>query len=208
LPANLHIEASNFLYNPACMIVPFETLQAHCLRFEEHLYLVQGAGAEAFLAAGQGTFAPVYVRYAFLCYGTLRPFFVTLAADDRGQLYRGFEAIDWIANSGLLFPRSDAEGVYADGSDDLFPLKELDLGVSILAYASRSETEFPGAQLYAALEFVSEATFALAPGGNFPARLLSAIPAIQVNAALPPAQLARLIPQVAASPRIIGLDLL
>ena len=62
-------------------------------------------------------------------------------------------------------------------------------------------------QLYAALEYVNNSTFALAPGGNFPARVLSAIPAFQVNAAVSPAQLAQLIPPVAASPRVVGLDL-
>lgn len=189
------------------MSVPFEIVQANCVQVDGLTYLVHGPGAEAFLAIGQGAFTPTYLRYAFPYYGTLRPFFVTIAADDRGKFYRGFEAIDWIANSGLLFPRSDAEGIYADGSEDQFPLKELDLGVSLQVYASRSEAEFPGNQLYVALEFVNEATFALAPGGYFPVRLLSAIPAFQVNAAIPITQLIPLIPQVAASPRTIGLDL-
>jgi len=80
----------------------------------------------------------------------------------------------------------------------------------MLVFASQTETDFPGVPLYAALEFVEamRTTFALAPGGNFPARLLSAIPAFQVNAAIPPAQLAQWVPQAVASPRTIGLDLL
>jgi len=189
------------------MTIPFEVVQAHSVQVEGRTYIVHGSGAEAFIASGQGAFAPVYLRYAFPRFGTLRPFFVTMAADDRGRLYRGFEAIDWIASSGILYPRSDAAGVGADGQADQFPLKELDLGVTMQAFASPGESEFPGHQLYAALEFVNDPAFALAPGGNFPARLLTSIPAFQVNAALPPTQLAQLIPPVAASPRTVGLDL-
>src|SRR3990172_153795 len=190
------------------MVVPHDLLLAHCFQLNGQHYLVTGSGAGDLAALGEGAFSPVYVRYSYPLFGSRRPFFPAMAADDRGALYRGLDAIDWLIASGLLFPRSDAAGLWPDGSEDQLFVKELDLAVPPLAYAAAAEAEFPGVRLTAAIEIVEKATFALAPGANFPARLLSAIPAFQLNAAVPFTRATQLIPQAAANPRTIPLDAL
>jgi hypothetical protein len=187
---------------------PYETFHAHALLIEGHYDLAIGQGAAVLEAQDLGSFRTAGVRYAFPRFGTLRPFFVTMAADDRGKLYKGLDAIDWIANNGLLFPRADVAGQWADGHEDQFVIKELDLGLSVHVFASQSETDFPGLQVHAAMEFVDPAvaSFAVAPGGNFPARLQAALPVFQVNAGLSFSQLSQLIPKAAASPRLFTMD--
>ena len=191
---------------PLTMLPPPDSLSAYALQLDGQYYLARGAGAPALAALGQDAFSPVSIRYAFPHFATRRPFFPALAADDRGRRYRGLEAIDWLSSSGLLFPRADALGVWSDGVEDQLFIKELDLAVPMLSYAAPSEApaDFPGHLLAAAIEIVENTTFALAPGGNFPIRLLSAIPALQLNAASLNSRTARLIPQVAANPRTLS----
>jgi hypothetical protein len=188
------------------MLPAHETLPARCFHLTGQYYLATGNNAGNLTALGENAFAPACIRYAFPYLGTHRPFFVTLAADDRGKLYRGLDAIDWIAGEGLLYPRSDAAGLWPDGTEGQLFLKELDLAVPLFAFASPSESDFPGARLTAAIELVESAPFVLAPGGNFPARLLSAIPALQLNAAVPFSKTLPLIPLAAATPSVISLD--
>jgi len=188
------------------MVAPHEILPAHCFQLTGQYYLASGKDAGNLAALGENTFTPAYIRYAFPRLGTHRPFFVTLAADDRGQLRRGLDAVDWIASEGLLYPRSDAAGLWPDGADDQLFLKELDLAVPLFAFASPGESDFPGVRLTAAIELVENAHFVLAPGGNFPARLLSAIPALQLNVAVPFSKIIPLLPQAAAAPRPFPLD--
>ncbi|MEK6575423.1 MAG: hypothetical protein AABZ58_14030 [Chloroflexota bacterium] len=187
------------------MLPPHELLPAHCVQLSGQYYLATGDGAGDLAALGAGAFSPVFIRYAYPRFETRRPFFPAMAADDRGALYRGLDAIDWLIASGLLFPRSDAAGMGPDGSEDQLFVKELDLAVPPLAYAAATEAEFPGVRLTAAIEIVEKATFALAPGANFPARLLSAIPAFQLNAAVPFTRATQLIPQAVVNARTISL---
>lgn len=187
------------------MVVPHELLPAHCFQLSGRYYLAAGSGAGDLAALGAGAFTPTCIRYAYPRFETRRPFFPAMAADDRGDLYRGLDAIDWLADQGLLFPRADVAGMWPDGSEDQLFVKELDLAVPMLAYAAASLAALPGQRLTAAIEIVENTTFALAPGGNFPARLLSAIPAFQLNAALLDSRAARLIPQAVANPRTIPL---
>jgi hypothetical protein len=192
------------------MLVPVERIEtSYFVELDRLHYLVRSQSAEHlrnFVQTGQGAYAPVYLRYAFLQYGTLRPFFPAMVADDWGKLWRGLECIDWLASNGLLYPRSDVSGLWYDGSDDQFVIKELDLALSYSIYASTSESDFPGQLISAALEIVESAAFGLAPGGNFPARLSSAIPTFQLNAALPFSKTVPLLPQAIASPHVIDLD--
>lgn len=187
------------------MLPPHDLLPAHCFQLNGQHYLAAGRGAGDLAAMGEGAFSPVCVRYAWPLFGPRRPFFPAMAVDDFGALYRGLDAIDWLIAGGLLFPRSDAAGTWPDGSEDQLFVKELDLAAPPLAYAA-AEAEFPGVRLTAAIDIVEMADFALAPGGNFPARLLSAIPALRLNAAVPFSKAVLLIPQAAANPRAIPLD--
>jgi hypothetical protein len=188
------------------MSVPYEVIHAYALLIDGHYYLGIGHRAGELAASDLGSFRSAGVRYAFPRWGTLRPFFVTMAADDRGKLYKGLEAIDWISNNGLLFPRADAAGQWADGSEDQFVMKELDLAIPVQVFASASETDFPGLQVHAALEFVADVPFVAAPGGNFPARIQAAIPVFQVNAALTLPQLEKLMPKITSDPRVVSMD--
>jgi len=191
------------------MFPSHELLAVHCLQLDGLHYLVRANNAEqlaTFITRGQGAFTPVYSRYAFSQHATLRPFFPAMVADDWGKLSRGLDCIDWLTNFGLLYPRSDVVGLWYDGTEDQFVVKELDLGLNLSVYASATESEFPGQLLTAAIELVESATFVLAPGGNFPARLSSAIPTFQLNAALPFSKTIPLIPQAAANPHVIELD--
>lgn len=192
------------------MIAPFDLIESvYCLQLNGGYYLVRSntAGSLAALAAlAPAAFTPVYLRYAFPQYGTLRPFFPAMVADDWGKLYRGLDCLDWLINNGLLYPRSDVAGLWPDGTEDQFVIKKLDLSLTLSAYVTATTSEFPGQILTAAIELVESATFVLAPGGNFPARLGSAIPIFQLNAALPFSKTIPLIPQVAANPHVINLD--
>ncbi|MBM4425115.1 MAG: hypothetical protein FJ030_17335 [Chloroflexi bacterium] len=189
------------------MLPPHETLPAHCFQLDGQHYLATGNGAGALAASGQGAFTPAHIRYAYPQLETRRPFFPAMAADDVGKLYRGLDSIDWLIANGLLFPRADVSGLWPDAAADQLFIKELDLAVPPLAFASPSESDFPGVPLTAAIEIIENTTFALAPDGNFPARLLSAIPAFQLNAAIPIHQSIRLIPQaVASAPRAIPFN--
>lgn len=154
---------------------PFHAFQLNGLN-----YLARGDGAADLAALTESHFTPVFVRYAFSQFNTLRPFFPTMAADDRGSLYRGLDAFDWITESGLLFPRSDAMGLWSDGSEDQLFLKELDLAVPPLIFVSPSVDRF-GDRLAAAVEIVGDAVFAIAPGGGFPNRIAASVPTFQMH---------------------------
>ncbi len=163
------------------MFPPHEEFPFHFFQLNGLNYLARGDGAADLAALTESHFTPVFARYAFLQINTLRPFFPTMAADDRGSLYRGLDAFDWIAESGMLFPRSDAMGLWNDGSEDQLFLKELDLAVPPLIYISPSADQFPGVRLAAAVEIVSDAAFAIAPGGGFPHRIAASVSTFQLN---------------------------
>lgn len=188
------------------MNVPVEIVQAFCFQLEGQWFLVKGINAEALARLGEGAFSPVYVRYAFRRLGTHQPFFPSVAVDDRGKFHRDVEVVDWLTNYGLLYPRADAEGLLYTGEEEQLFVKELDLGVTMLIFASASAEEFPGKLVTAALEIVADVPFAMAPGGNYLIRVASAIPVLQLNAALPLARAAQLIPQVAADPRYVDME--
>lgn len=163
------------------MLPSHDLLPFYCFQFSGLNYLTRGNGDAILAALADSHFAPVCVRYAFLYSGTLQPFFPTMAADDRGALYRGLDAFDWMRESGLLFPRSDAMGVWSDGSEDQLFLKQLDLAVSPALFASPSADQFPGVRLAAAVEIVNDAAVAIARAGGFPTRIASSIPTFQLR---------------------------
>jgi hypothetical protein len=188
--------------------IPAELVQAFCFQLEGQWFLVKGIDAQTLARLGEGAFSPVWVRYAFRQLGTYQPFFPTVGVDDRGKLHRDLELVDWLAGQGLLYPRADVDGLLFTGQPEQFVLKELDLGLSMLAFAVTGEADFPGRLLTAAVELVADVRFALAPGGNYPIRLASTIPVLQLNAAVPLAKAIQLIPQVAADPRMVDLDVI
>ena len=174
---------------------PHELFPFHHFQFGNLHYLAAGDRADEPGATAGGYFSPVVIRYAYPHYATREPFFPALAVDDVGGAYRGLEALDWIMDRGLLFPRSDAVGLRADGSKDQLPLKELDLAVTPTAFCAHDATGFPGHPLTAAIQIVPRADFALAPGGGFPARLSACLPTFQLHADLIGARGLRLLPR-------------
>jgi hypothetical protein len=188
------------------MSVPAELLQAFYFQLEGQGYLVKGIDAITLTTLGEGAFSPVFVRYAFRQLGTHRSFFPSLTADDRGKFHRDLEVIDWLMSYGLLYPRADVAGQWYDGEEEQLIVKELDLGLPMLLFATASAEDFPGQLITAAVEIVADVTYAIAPGGNYPIRLAASIPVLQLNAAVPLAKAAQLIPQVAADPRLITLE--
>jgi hypothetical protein len=161
------------------MLLPHESFPYHCFQLGTFHLVATGAGAERLAAGG---YTPVFIRYAFPLYGTHAPLCPVMAADDRGGIYRGLDAYDWIAERGLLFPRSDVVGLLADGKEHQCFLKELDLGVAALAFvaASPGEAGF-GQPLAAAVEVVPHSEWAITPGGDFPTRLAAIVPTFQLH---------------------------
>ena len=192
------------------MFPPHETFPYHCLILGALTFVVSGEGAGHLAGLAARSFSPVVVRYAYPRFETRAPFFPFMAADDVGTLYRGLDALDWIAQSGLLYPRSDAMGVWADGSEDQLFLKELDLAVPPIPFvaATPGEDGFPGSPLAAAVEIVPHSDWAITPGGDFPTRLSACIPTFQLHAGLIGLTAFDLIPRVLANPRPIPLDAL
>lgn len=182
--------------HPAQEIFPYYYFQLDTLNF-----IASGEGAKLLAVSG---FSPVLIRYAFPIYGTHSPFFPAMAADDRGAVYRGLEAFDWIVERGLLYPRSDVMGLRADGSEDQKFLKELDLGLPALAYVSPAESAFPSHLLAAAIEVVSQSEYAITPGGDFPTRLSTIVPVFQLHVAAL-ARAGELLPEALSNPRSIPL---
>lgn len=188
------------------MLAPHEEFPFHAFQLNGLNYLARGGRAADLAALTDSHFAPVFVRYAFSQFNTLRPFFPTLAADDRGGLYRGLDAFDWIAESGMLFPRSDVMGLWSNGEEDQFFLKEFDLALTPLIFVSPSADQFPGGRLAAAVEIVSDAAFAFAPGGGFPNRIAASVPTFQIHRDLIGVTALQLLPQIITHPRAITFD--
>ena len=187
------------------MLPPYDSFSYHCFQLGTLTFVATGEGAERLALGG---FSPAVIRYAFPLYGTQAPLFPLMAADDRGGIYHGFNAFDWIAERGLLFPRSEVMGLRANGSEIQCFLKELDLGVSALAFVTDSvkETAFPGVPLAAAVEIVSQSDRAITPGGDFPIRLATIVPTFQLHANAIP-QASELLPDVLSNPRSLPLSL-
>ena len=192
------------------MLPPHEIFPYHCLSLGKLTFVVSGESAGHLAGLAARSFTPVVVRYAYPRFETRTPFFPFMAADDVGILYRGLDALDWMAQSGLLYPRSDAMGVWADGSEDQLFLKELDLAVPPVPYvaATPRETGFPGSPLAAAVEIVPHSNYAIAPGGNFPARLSACLPTFQLHADLIGLTAFDLIPHALADPRPVSFGAL
>ncbi|MBI3242983.1 MAG: hypothetical protein HYZ49_11885 [Chloroflexi bacterium] len=190
------------------MLPPHETFPYHCLSLGTLTFVVSGEGAEHLAGLAARSFSPVVARYAYPRFETRAPFFPVMAADDLGKLYQGLDALDWMAGSGLLYPRSDAMGVWVDGSEDQLFLKELDLAVPPLAFAAASagEADFPGSLLSAAIQIVSQSDHAITPGGDFPSRLSACLPTFQLHADLIGLMAFDLIPHVLTHPRPISFE--
>ncbi|GAB1422548.1 hypothetical protein MASR2M15_27820 [Anaerolineales bacterium] len=64
-----------------------------------------------------------------------------IVALEYGAFFTGFDAWEFIYNSSNLHPRADVVGHLNDGSDDMIPLKHLELEgpVHVLAYAKDKE---------------------------------------------------------------------
>lgn len=168
-------------------MVPFECLPLRCFRYNGYSYLIAGPNAPDWAGLlDTHAFAPVYARYAYRRVGTRQLFFPTVAADDRGQLHKGLELMDWLSNFGLLYPRADTEGVWLDGREDQLFIKELDLGEPQSVYVSAGGALFPGERLAAAIELSPGRPIDLAEGGDFPERIKAAVPALRLRAGLAP----------------------
>lgn len=175
---------------------PHELFPFHHFQYGKLHCLSAGDRAGELAASGTQHFSPVVIRYAYPRYTTREPFFPAMAVDDVGGAYRGLEALDWIMDRGLLFPRSDAIGLRPDGSKDQLSLKELDLAVTPSVFVAKDENDFPGHPLAAAVQIVSRADFALAPGGGFPARLSACLPTFQLHADLIGPRVLALLPRL------------
>jgi len=188
------------------VLPPHETFPYHCLSLGTLALVVSGEGAGHLAGLAARSFSPVVVRYAYQRFETRARFFPVMTADDRGEIHKGLDALDWMAGSGLLYPRSDAMGVWADGSEDQLFLKELDLAVPALVFgaATAGEADFPGLPLSAAVEIVAQSDWAITPGGDFPARLSACIPTFQLHADLIGLTAFDLIPDALAHPRPIS----
>ena len=158
------------------MLPPHETLPYRLLRAGALTYLVSDLTADA--PSG------VCLRYAYPRLYSREPFFPTMTADDWGTLYRGMNAVDWLIASGPMYPRSDVMGLRPDATADQLFLKELDLAVPPMIYVAASVESFPGEPVAAAVEIATHLPYALAPGGQFPARIQAATPTFQMHAAL------------------------
>jgi hypothetical protein len=82
--------------------------------------------------------APVGLLLAFPMTTSTQLFFPQLVIDDYGSLKRDNAALDWIARRGNLHPRSEAEGVYADGTYAVHFLRDLDLGQAPRIFAAHT----------------------------------------------------------------------
>lgn len=164
------------------MLPPHEVFPFYGFEVGGRLFSASGGGAADLAALGQGSFTPIYVRYAFPRADNYEPFFPVMTADDLGGIYREFDALDWLAESGLRFPRSDVIGLRPDGAKDQLFVKELDLAASAKVFVTAASAEFPGRPLAAAVQVVADSEYAIAPGGDFPARLSAFIPTFQMHA--------------------------
>ena len=70
---------------------------------------------------------PVVLRPAYRLWEMPAYFLPETVIDDIGQEFDAPEAFTWIEERGDLFPRSEAYGVLADGSEKGFVIKALDL---------------------------------------------------------------------------------
>lgn len=190
------------------MFPPYERLDAHCFELDAYYYLASGIGAAHLASLGRSSFSPVVLRYAYPRFETRRPFFPFMAADDWGNLYRGFDAVDWLISNGLMYPRADVAGLWLDGAQDQVFVKELDLAVPMTVYAAASGemSEFPGQAVRAVVEVVSHVDFAIAPGANIPARLAAALPAFQIHTGVLGPKTFALLTAVLRDPRLVRFD--
>ncbi|HUN22188.1 MAG TPA: hypothetical protein PK299_03535 [Anaerolineales bacterium] len=94
--------------------------------------------------------APVGLLLAFPMLTSPQLFFPQLVIDDYGSLKRDNAALDWIARRGNLHPRSEAEGVFADGTYAVHFLRDLDLGQAPRIFAAHTShvTDLPVKALF------------------------------------------------------------
>src|ERR1700682_2790228 len=105
--------------------------------FSQRFVLVYGQDAAAL---AQPLFRPpVFIHPGFKLVGQSAYLLPDEAIDDRGQRFRGPEAVEWIEARGGGFPRADAIGELASGGRLGLRLKELDLAVLALFASSRPD---------------------------------------------------------------------
>lgn len=90
-----------------------------------HFILVYGSELQALGAPVIG--APVELRPGYRLWEAPTYLLPQTVIDDIGQEFDAPEAFTWIEERGDLFPRSEAYGVLADGSEKGFVIKALDL---------------------------------------------------------------------------------
>lgn len=109
------------------------------------------------------------VRYGISILGKPQHRFLPdLVVADRGEMLIGEAAWQFIIERGHLFPRADVCGRFADGTDDMLFLKQLDLALPFAVYAYKTAADVkPLARIDALIAHDASA---------FPKRLLHHLP--------------------------------
>ena len=94
---------------------------------------------------------PVWIRPGYRLWEAPEYFLPRLVIDDIGQEYDAPESLTWIEEHGDLFPRSEAFGQRADGTEEGYVLKALDL-TDMRVFASSSSHSGPFFHLSLAIE--------------------------------------------------------
>ena len=77
----------------------------------------------------------LFLRYAFLLYGSAEPVFPGMILDDWGAEIKGIKMYRWVRENGDAFPRAEIFGQDIDGKQDQYFVRELDLTLKIRCYA-------------------------------------------------------------------------
>lgn len=116
------------------------------------------------------------VRYLEKHFLSLVPGLIAL---ERGELFTGEDALDFVVKRSNLYPRTEVYGYRSDGADEMKTVKWLDVAepLMVLAYANAAATS-P----------VAEIDGLAGPEGAFSARMLTALPRYDSLDAVPPAE--------------------
>jgi len=116
------------------------------------------------------------VRYLEKHFLSLVPGLIAL---ERGEMFTGEDALDFVVKRSNLYPRTEVYGYSSDGADEMKTVKWLDVAepLMVLAYASATD-----ASPVAVIDGL------VGPEGAFSARMLAALPRYDSLDAVPPAE--------------------
>lgn len=102
-----------------------------------------------------------------------------LVALERGELFTGEAALDFVVRRSNLYPRAEVYGYRSDGVDEMKTVKWLDVAepLMVLVYTDAAATT-P----------VAEIDGLVGPRDSFPARMVAALPRYDSLDAVPPAE--------------------